>query len=117
MTTIVVPQNKVVCWYLHKGWSVVFFYGALTQSHLPSLCLRSPQASFRALESGPLPPYTIIMPVALPALQTAALCYTRLQGPLSEQSKRTHEKGARSTFKHQTSLTGSDPEFPPNTSK
>lgn len=58
-----------------------------------------------------------IMPLALPVMHTLALCYTRRHGPWSEQSRRAQEKGARSTLRHQTSLTGSLPVLPPNTSK
>jgi hypothetical protein len=112
-------QNSVVCWYLLNGFSVmfVFLYGAFTQSHLPSRCLLSPQVSFRADESGPRPPNITIMPLALPVLHTAALCYTLLHGPCSEQSSLDQVNGARSTFKHHTSLTGSLPVLPPNTNK
>lgn len=117
MTAMTDPQNKVVCWYLDRGCSVVFLYGALTQSQLPSLCLRNPQVSFRALVSGPRPPKMTIMPLALPVVQTEALCYTLLTGPWSEHSRRAHENGARSTLRHHTSATGSEPVLPPKTSR
>jgi len=96
---------------------LVFLYGALTQSHLPSRCLRSPQVSLSAVESGPRPPKMTIMPLALPVLHTLAECYTRLHGPSPEQSSRDHVNGARSTFRHHTSLTGSLPVLPPKTSR
>lgn len=65
-TIMKVPTNMVECQYLASGSSVFGLYGALTQSHLPSLCLLNPHVSFNALWSAVLPPNITIIPVALP---------------------------------------------------
>jgi len=47
------------------------------------------------------------MPVALPIEQRAAEWYTLVLGDSPGVSSLSQEKGALSTFKHQTSFTGS----------
>lgn len=55
--------------------------------------------------------------MALPIEQSAAEWYTRVFGKSPGHSSFNHENGALSTLRHHTSLTGSAPVFPPNTSK
>lgn len=117
ITTISGPKNNVECWYLKVGAIVLVLYGAGTQSHRPSRCLLSPQVSLRALESLVLPPKMTIIPVADPVIHKAAEWYTRTGGTFVPQFSLAHEKGAFSTLKHHTSLTGSEPVFPPKTSR
>ena len=69
--------------------------------------------SLSAAESGPRTSKMTIMLFALSVLQTAALCYTRFQGPCSEKSRHDHVKGVHSTFRHQTLFKGSLPVLPP----
>ena len=117
ITIINGPRNRVECWYLGIGYSLVCLYGALTQSHLPSLCLLRPQLSFKLLWSAVLPPKHTIIPVALPVWHKAAEWYTLTAGFSFPQSSLIHEKGAFSTLRHHTSLTASWPVFPPNTNR